>query len=99
MMFRIIYTKLSDSLLSQCGINTTYTPHVGGISNIYTIKQAFTDDFYLFFCSALLYAPLEYLVSAAKDGSIKASGIPPSCPRHSNSILYTILGLELSPAQ
>ena len=58
------------------------------------------DDFYLFFiCSALLYAPLEYLVSAAKDGSIKASGTPPSYPRHSNSILYTILGLELSLAQ
>jgi len=50
----------------------------------YTFVQVFMDDVCFVSCSALLYAPLEYLVSAAKDGSIKASGSPPSYPRHSN---------------
>lgn len=49
----------------------------------YTIVQVFMDVCFVS-CSALLYAPLEYLVSAAKDGSIKASGSPPSYPRHIN---------------
>ena len=50
----------------------------------YTIELVFMNDVCFVSCRALLYAPLEYLVSAAKDGSIKASGSPPSYPRHSN---------------
>ena len=54
MMYRIVYTKLSYSLLSQCSIKwiyskyiCVYTPRIGSIfisSNTYTSNPVYIDD-------------------------------------------------------